>query len=49
MVVAGARTDTADGQRVEAFWQEYFDATGARLLDSNYSFRPVRIPESPCA
>jgi hypothetical protein len=49
VVVAGARTDTADGQRVKAFWQEYFDATGARLLDSNYSFRPVRIPENPCA
>jgi hypothetical protein len=48
VVVAGARTDTADGQRVKAFWQEYFDATGARLLESNYSFRPVRIPEDPC-
>ena len=49
IVVAGARTDTAEGQRVKAFWQEYFDATGASLVDSNYSFRPVRIPEHPCA
>jgi hypothetical protein len=47
--VAGARTDTSDGQAVKAFWQGYFDATGARLLDSNYSYRPVRIPEDPCA
>jgi hypothetical protein len=48
VVVAGARTDTADGQRVKAFWQEYFEATGATLLDRNYSYRPVRIPEDPC-
>jgi hypothetical protein len=48
VVVAGARTDTSDGQAVKAFWQEYFTATGATLLDANYSYRPVRIPEDPC-
>jgi hypothetical protein len=48
VVVAGARTDTSDGQAVKAFWHEYFTATGATLLDSNYSYRPVRIPEDPC-
>jgi hypothetical protein len=48
VVVAGARTDTSDGQAVKAFWQEYFTATGATMLDTNYSYRPVRIPEDPC-
>ena len=46
--VVGARTDTAEGQRVKGFWQDYFTATGARFTESNYSFRPVRIPEAPC-
>jgi len=49
IVVVGARTDTADGQRVKGFWQDYFDATGAILLDRNYSLRPVRLPEDACA
>jgi hypothetical protein len=48
VVVAGARTDTAEGQRVKAFWRDYFDATGAKLLDANYSYRPVRIPDRSC-
>lgn len=48
IVVAGARTDTVEGQAVKTFWQEYFEATGATLLDGNYSYRPVRIPDSPC-
>lgn len=48
IVVAGARTDTVEGQAVKAFWQQYFEATGATLLDSNYTYRPVRIPDSPC-
>jgi hypothetical protein len=49
IVVAGARTDTAEGQRVKKFWQEYFQAAGATLLDKNYGYRPVVIPEDPCA
>jgi hypothetical protein len=49
IVVAGARTDTAEGQRVKKFWQDYFQAAGATLLDRNYSYRPVRIPQDPCA
>jgi len=49
IVVVGARTDTADGQRVKGFWKDYFDATGAILLDRNYSLRPVRLPEDACA
>lgn len=49
IVVAGARTDTAEGQKVKKFWQDYFQATGATLLDRNYSYRPVKIPQDPCA
>jgi hypothetical protein len=49
IVVAGARTDTAEGQQVKKFWQAYFQAAGATLLDRNYSYRPVRIPQDPCA
>lgn len=49
VVVVGARTDTAEGQRVKKFWQDYFQATGAVLLDRNYSYRPVLVPEDPCA
>jgi hypothetical protein len=49
IVVVGARTDTAEGQRVKKFWQDYFQATGATLLDHNYAYRPVVIPEDPCA
>lgn len=48
VVVAGARVDTDAGQRVKAFWDEYFEATGATLLDRNYTLRPVSLPEHPC-
>jgi len=48
IVVVGARTDTAAGQQVKDFWEEYFEATGAILHDRNYSYRPVQIPRDPC-
>jgi hypothetical protein len=48
VVVAGARVDTDAGQRVKKFWEEYFEATGATLLDRNYGLRPVTLPERPC-
>lgn len=48
VVVVGARVDTDLGQRVKAFWDEYFEATGATLLDRNYTLRPVTLPEHPC-
>lgn len=48
VVVAGARVDTDMGQRVKRFWEEYFEATGATLLDRNYGLRPVTLPEHPC-
>lgn len=48
IVVAGARTDTAEGQRVKSFWKDYFTATGATFHDHNYAYRPVRIPDNPC-
>lgn len=48
VVVVGARVDTDAGQRVKAFWSEYFEATGATLLDSNYMLRPVELPTRPC-
>lgn len=48
VVVIGARVDTDAGQRVKAFWDEYFEATGATLLDRNYTLRPVTLPEHPC-
>lgn len=48
VVVVGARVDTEAGQRVKAFWSEYFEATGATLLDSNYMLRPVELPPRPC-
>lgn len=48
VVAIGPRVDTAAGQRVKAFWDEYFEATGATLLDENYSLRPVTLPEHPC-
>ena len=48
VVVIGARVDTEASQRVKAFWDEYFEATGARLLDRNYTLRPVTLPEHPC-
>lgn len=48
VVVVGARVDTEAAQRVKAFWDEYFRATGATLHDRNYMLRPVRLPEDPC-
>jgi len=48
VVVVGARVDTEPSQRVKAFWKEYFQATGATLLDQNYMLRPVRLPVHPC-
>ncbi len=48
VVVVGARVDTQASQRVKAFWDEYFQATGANLLESNYMLRPVRLPMNPC-
>lgn len=48
IMVVGARTDTRLGQQVKDFWDEYFAATGARLIDRNYTYRPVRLPEDPC-
>jgi hypothetical protein len=49
VVVVGARVDTDQGQRVKRFWTEYFEVTGATLLDRNYTLRPVRLPERPCS
>ncbi len=48
VVVIGARVDTDAGQRVKAFWDAYFEATGATLLDENYTLRPVSLPTRPC-
>ena len=48
VVVVGARVDTDAGQRVKRFWDEYFEETGATLLDRNYTLRPVTLPEHPC-
>lgn len=48
VVVIGARTDTSASQQVKAFWEEYFEATGATLDSRNYQHRGVRIPEAPC-
>jgi hypothetical protein len=48
IVVVGARVDTPASQRVRAFWEEYFEVTGATLLSRNYQHRGVRIPERPC-
>lgn len=48
VVVVGARVETEAAQRVKAFWDEYFRATGATLHDRNYVLRPVRLPEDPC-
>jgi hypothetical protein len=47
VLVSGARVDTPAAQRVKAFWMDYFQATGATLLDRNYGYRPPRlVPES---
>lgn len=48
VVVAGARVDTPESQRVKDFWMDYFNAAGARLEDRNYSLRPPRLPDRPC-
>lgn len=48
VVIIGARVDTDAGQRVKAFWDEYFEATGATLLDRNYTLRPVSLATRPC-
>ncbi len=40
--------DTDASQRVKRFWRDYFDATGAVMLDRNYTLRPVELPEHPC-
>lgn len=48
VMVIGARTDTQHGQRVKDFWDRYFEATGAELRSSNYTYRPVRLPTHPC-
>ena len=44
VVVVGADPTTPHGQRVRAFWGEYFDAAGARLDPGNYR---VRAPTDP--
>ncbi len=49
VMVVGARVDTEIAQRVKAFWDEYFQTTGATLLDRNYALRPVRLPTDPCS
>jgi hypothetical protein len=46
--VVGALNDTSQGRIVQAFWEEYFKATGAVLEPLNYSYRPVQIPHRPC-
>ncbi len=48
VVLAGARKDTRASQVVKDFWREYFEATGATLLEENYTYRPVQISERPC-
>ncbi|MDT8436900.1 MAG: hypothetical protein RRA92_09105 [Gemmatimonadota bacterium] len=48
VVAVGARVDTQAAQRVKGFWKDYFEATGATLLDRNYLLRPVTLPEHPC-
>jgi hypothetical protein len=49
VVVAGARIDTPEAQRVKNFWQDYFAASGAGLEDRHYSLRPPRLPDLPCS
>ena len=40
VVVVGADPTTAPGQRVRAFWTDWFDAAGAELAAANYRARP---------
>ena len=49
VVVVGARVDTDASQRVKRFWKEYFEVTGATLLDRNFTLRPVTLSERPCS
>lgn len=49
VMVVGARVDTEAAQRIKAFWDEYFETTGATLLNRNYALRPVRLPTDPCS
>ena len=49
VMVVGARVDTETAQRIKAFWDEYFQTTGATLLNRNYALRPVRLPTDPCS
>ncbi len=46
--LVGAREDTQVSQVVKEFWKEYFEVTGATMLDLNYTYRPVQIPDRPC-
>lgn len=48
IVVIGGRVDTDASQRVKHFWDQYYEATGAILIDRNYTLRPVTLPEHPC-
>jgi len=48
IVAVGARVDNAASQQVKRFWDEYFAATGAVLLDRNYIHRPVTLPAPAC-
>jgi len=48
VVVVGARVDNDASQRVKTFWEEYYEATGATMIDRNYTLRPVILPEHPC-
>jgi hypothetical protein len=48
VVVVGARVDNAASQRVKRFWEEYFVATGAALMERNYIHRPVTLPAPAC-
>jgi hypothetical protein len=48
VVLVGARKDTQISQIVHDFWLEYFEVTGATLVDQNYTYRPVQLPDQPC-
>lgn len=48
VVLVGVREDTNLAQVVKQFWEEYFEVTGAVLLDRNYTYRPVALPDHPC-
>jgi len=48
VVVVGARIDTESAQRVQKFWIDYFEVTGATLNGENYMHRPVSMPSGPC-